>query len=814
MTTEQSRIIPIETAAFPNGINSGIPLSETADRNYNINNSGLCSSGAQNNNSDAEDNCSDDPNRKPSYVGLSCAVSGYSNFIRYTSPSRKNSPPQTFRVESGPQVLDNSSMKSLPPVRGQQQSSIDATDLSYYPASHTRKIVQTTEGMASVETVTKFYNNNNNNGSMIRETSPGSDTSSVGSGGSLSSGGNGTPHTGSGSTTLVQKQIERLYGGKMSQMRLTSPEPKSDDSLSAGYSPESGSAADSGSESLFKNSPLELKTLKVPAVFRLLRPEFREQLKNNSCLREIPTDFSLTPTSTRTRSDRKSADFLTNQQNKQQSERIIPIEVDQKLTKNASSGSNGSSPKKVVPDVTNHWSPTNGNDLARNSSSKVAASAEGRIIPVVCDSKPFQGRQYDVTSPEKPALPAKPTSPTRTPRSPTSETLTTSTPLTGSTPTTPPSSSSPTKSKDITSPALVSSLQKVSNSNKKEAQNGQKSQNGEDTSYERPQSNQEEKLNDIAVIQKAESPVEIDEFPQPEDLEQGEYDEELMEAEEGYPPGGYTDGGGVRERTLLCPIQEEDTESTASAGSSVTGIANNTIKRSTVINNNNSVNQPTTPDTQDTHEDIQEEVHDGHYFIKILENEIFHIEEQICDFEEDLSNEAIDFPNEVHEELLAAIGKAKLLMAQKLAQFRGLCEKNINTKVEDDPFVPTPGDLAGFWDMVHIQVVHIHTLFAELRKFQKNDWKRTEEVSFLFPEPKKEPEKPKKIKKVKKANTGNSKTGNESKTGSEPKSEAAKARDEARKKMLEDRKRQMKLKQQQKQCENSNQENEVIFVEF
>ena len=64
-------------------------------------------------------------------------------------------------------------------------------------------------------------------------------------------------------------------------------------------------------------------------------------------------------------------------------------------------------------------------------------------------------------------------------------------------------------------------------------------------------------------------------------------------------------------------------------------------------------------------------------YFQILENEIFHIEEQICDFEEDLSNEAIAFPDEVHEELLAAIGKAKLLMAQKLAQFRGLCEKNI-----------------------------------------------------------------------------------------------------------------------------------------
>ena len=65
------------------------------------------------------------------------------------------------------------------------------------------------------------------------------------------------------------------------------------------------------------------------------------------------------------------------------------------------------------------------------------------------------------------------------------------------------------------------------------------------------------------------------------------------------------------------------------------------------------------------------------FFFQILENEIFKFEEQICDFEEDLSNEAIDFQEDVHAEVLTAIGKAKLLMSQKLAQFRGLCEKNI-----------------------------------------------------------------------------------------------------------------------------------------
>ena len=62
---------------------------------------------------------------------------------------------------------------------------------------------------------------------------------------------------------------------------------------------------------------------------------------------------------------------------------------------------------------------------------------------------------------------------------------------------------------------------------------------------------------------------------------------------------------------------------------------------------------------------------------QILENEIFKFEEQICDFEEDLSNEANDIPEEIRDSILAAIGKGKLLMSQKLTQFRGLCDKNI-----------------------------------------------------------------------------------------------------------------------------------------
>jgi len=139
---------------------------------------------------------------------------------------------------------------------------------------------------------------------------------------------------------------------------------------------------------------------------------------------------------------------------------------------------------------------------------------------------------------------------------------------------------------------------------------------------------------------------------------------------------------------------------------------------------------------------------------------------------------------------LAAVGKAKLLMSQKLTQFRGLCDKNINSNPQEDPYVPTSEDLAGFWDMVYIQVEHIHTLFAELSTIRQNGWRRPQQ------------QVPKTNGTASKKVPENSKAQNKSKTSttkakSGVKSEAAKARDEARKKMLEEKKRLMKQKQKQ-----------------
>ena len=61
---------------------------------------------------------------------------------------------------------------------------------------------------------------------------------------------------------------------------------------------------------------------------------------------------------------------------------------------------------------------------------------------------------------------------------------------------------------------------------------------------------------------------------------------------------------------------------------------------------------------------------------QVLENEIFKFEENICDFEEDL-NGGGNIPDDVRDTILTVIGMAKLLMAQKLTQFRELCYKNI-----------------------------------------------------------------------------------------------------------------------------------------
>jgi len=237
------------------------------------------------------------------------------------------------------------------------------------------------------------------------------------------------------------------------------------------------------------------------------------------------------------------------------------------------------------------------------------------------------------------------------------------------------------------------------------------------------------------------------------------------------PPGPMS--GGLRERELLCPIMEEDNESTASGS---------TCNLATPRDNNTVIGGVFSPDDPFLASQ-RGEVQDGNYFIKVLENEIFKFEEQICDWEEELNSDS-GIPSEARDSILTVIGMAKLLMAQKLTQFRGLCDKNIHVTAEEDPFVPTNMDLAGFWDMVHIQVEQIHTRFQALHKLKQANW------VIQAPTANKQQNNKAKAKKPAASNKAIKPKG---------KSEVAKARDEARKKMLEDRKRAMKEKKPEKE---------------
>merc|ERR1711953_670977 len=200
---------------------------------------------------------------------------------------------------------------------------------NFFPKTHSRQIIE--EGdKKSVEIVTKFHSDD--------EHSP-------------------TYRSSPSRQNLVQKQIERLHGDTLCQ--VTSP-PSSDNG-----SPDKPERKSSGgffakrfgitkmkdhstrkAESSEIQSPVEYKPLKVPKVFQLLRPEFREQLKQSSCKIEIPQETD-----------------------RQKQERIIPIkrETGEK--------------ERVVPITVSH-NTNNGLNGSLNNNNNKTPSSEERVIPI------------------------------------------------------------------------------------------------------------------------------------------------------------------------------------------------------------------------------------------------------------------------------------------------------------------------------------------------------------------------------------------------------------------------------------------------
>lgn len=121
---------------------------------------------------------------------------------------------------------------------------------------------------------------------------------------------------------------------------------------------------------------------------------------------------------------------------------------------------------------------------------------------------------------------------------------------------------------------------------------------------------------------------------------------------------------------------------------------------------------------------------DGNYYLKLLDKNTDDLNYLCQNFQKytDQSNTDFYVTNEDSlGEIQTAIGKAQLLINQKFKQFRGLCVKNLKDKSDDvllgeGEFLTLDGDLAGFWDMVCLQIEDIKRLFIKLDEMKSNNW--------------------------------------------------------------------------------------------
>nr|XP_042900215.1 uncharacterized protein LOC107447953 isoform X2 [Parasteatoda tepidariorum] len=112
---------------------------------------------------------------------------------------------------------------------------------------------------------------------------------------------------------------------------------------------------------------------------------------------------------------------------------------------------------------------------------------------------------------------------------------------------------------------------------------------------------------------------------------------------------------------------------------------------------------------------------EGYKFLNLIDIEKEKIELEVKKLEVELKNNP-SIPEEASGKIRAACGKANLLMTQKFEQFRGLCWKNIE-EIPGVPFYTTASDLAGFWDLVLLQVDDITSTFKDIEAMKNNGWK-------------------------------------------------------------------------------------------
>jgi hypothetical protein len=127
--------------------------------------------------------------------------------------------------------------------------------------------------------------------------------------------------------------------------------------------------------------------------------------------------------------------------------------------------------------------------------------------------------------------------------------------------------------------------------------------------------------------------------------------------------------------------------------------------------------------------EIANEIMDGNYYVKLIEintAKILELCKQYESFTDESSSNYVTNEDALGQ-IQTTIGKAHLLINQKFKQFKGLCDKNMKHKIDtsdlkEGEFVTLDGDLAGFWDMVCLQIKDILSMFNMLNELKHNEW--------------------------------------------------------------------------------------------
>lgn len=104
----------------------------------------------------------------------------------------------------------------------------------------------------------------------------------------------------------------------------------------------------------------------------------------------------------------------------------------------------------------------------------------------------------------------------------------------------------------------------------------------------------------------------------------------------------------------------------------------------------------------------------GRYYLDLLEQEKSFILTEIAKAEAILAEHKSHLDEDTIGRIDSAIGKANLLINKKFNQFKDLCEKSINQD-SDERYAVLNDDLAGFWDLLSIQMADVRKSFENLQ---------------------------------------------------------------------------------------------------